>query len=153
MVARIHRTDVNFFVWKDDDNAIFDVDGHLLVGVYGTRGECLDLLKKWLATPSGGVARVDVDCDEVALMPHEHLALVGAPLRSESRRREPGAKKIATLGWPRFIDRATAPTWGTVSTPRPNRLVESVNPQQLAAQRTFAAASTRQKSNRSSCIA
>jgi hypothetical protein len=143
MVAGIHRADVNFFVWKDDDDAIFNVDGHLLVGVYGTRGECLDLLKKWLATPSSGVARVDVDCDEVAFVPHEHLALVWAPLRTESRRREPGTKKFAALGWPSFIDRAPAATWSTVSAPSSNRLVESFDPKELAAQRAFAATSPR----------
>jgi len=85
MVAGIHRAYVNFFVWKDDDNAIFNVDGDLLIGVHGPRGEYLDLLKKWFATPGGGVARVDVNGDEIALMPHEHLALVGPPLRTESR--------------------------------------------------------------------
>jgi len=147
MVAGIHRTHVNFFVWKNDDNAIFNVDGHLLIGVYGARGEYLDLLKKWLATPGGGVARVDMDCDEVALMPHEHLALVGPPLRTQSRHCEPGAKKFAAFGWACFIDRATAATWGTVSAPGSNRLVQSFNPKELAAQRTFAAAAARQKSN------
>ena len=35
VVARIHRADVNFLV-REDDNAIVDVDGHLLLGVYGT---------------------------------------------------------------------------------------------------------------------
>jgi hypothetical protein len=152
MVAGIHGTHVNFFVWKDDDNVIFNVDGHLLVGVYGTRGKYLDLLKKWLATPGGGVARVDVDCDEVALMPHEHLALVGPPLRTQSRRCEPGAKKFATLRWPRFIDCATAAAGGAVSAPSSNRLVESFNPEELAAQRAFAATSSRQEWDRVSRV-
>ena len=54
MVAGIHRPHVNFLVWKDNDDAIFNIDGHLLVGVYGTRCECLDLLKKRFTTPGGG---------------------------------------------------------------------------------------------------
>jgi hypothetical protein len=143
VVAGIHRAHVNFLVRKDDGNAISNVDGHLLIGVYGTRGEYLDLVEKWLATPGGGVARVDMDCDEVALMPQEHFALVGAPLGTESRRCEPSAKKIAALGWPGFIDRATAATGGTVSAPCSNRLVESLNPEKLATQRAFAATSPR----------
>jgi hypothetical protein len=108
-------------------------------------------LKKRLATPCGGVARVDVDCDEVAFMPHEHLTLVGAPLRTESRRCEPGAKKFAALGWPRFIDCTAAATRRAVSAPCSNRLVESFNPEELAAQRAFAATSSLDKSNWISC--
>jgi hypothetical protein len=152
MVAGIHRAHVNFLVWKNDDNAIFNVDGHLLIGVYGTRSEYLDLLKKWLATPGGGVARVDMDCDEVTLMPHEHPALVGAPLWTQSRHCEPGAKKFAAFGWACFIDRATAATRGTVSAPSSNRLVESFNPEELAAQRAFAATSSRQEWDRVSRV-
>jgi hypothetical protein len=87
MVTGIHCAHVDFLVREDDDDSVLDVNGHLLFGVYGARGECLDLSKKRFATPGGGVARIDVDRDEVSFMAHEHLAFVGAPLRAECCRR------------------------------------------------------------------
>ena len=36
VVARIHSAHVNFLVRKDDDDSIFNVNGHLLLGIYGT---------------------------------------------------------------------------------------------------------------------
>jgi hypothetical protein len=74
-----------------------------------------------------------VNGDQVAFMAHEHFALVWAPLRTQSRRCEPGANKLAALCWSCFIDSATAATRGAVSAPRPSRLVERFNVQELAA--------------------
>ena len=81
---RIQRSCFRRVLYDDDDSVCY-VDGHLLLCVYGTSGECFDLLKKRFATPGGWVTRVNMDRDEVALMAHEHLALIGAPLGSECR--------------------------------------------------------------------
>jgi hypothetical protein len=152
MVAWIHCAHVNFLVRKDDDNPIFYVDGHLLLDIDGLCCERLDLLKKRFATPSHRVARIDVNGDQVAFKAHEHLALVGAPLRTQIRRSEPVAIKVAALHWSGVIDGAAAATWGAVSAPYSNRLVERFNPREFAAQRAFAATSPGHEWNRISCI-
>src|SRR5262249_40539521 len=94
-----------------------------------------------LAAPGRRVARIHVNRDQIALHAQEHLALVRAPLRPEPRRRQPAAIEVAALRRTPLVDGASAAARGAVGAPRPNRFVERVDAQELAAQRALATAS------------
>ena len=73
----------NFLVWKDDENTVFHIDDYLLLAVNHFISEFFELLKKWFSAPSRGVARIDVNRDQIALHAQEHFTFVGAPLRAQ----------------------------------------------------------------------
>src|SRR5215467_4814720 len=61
MIARIHGADLDFLVRKDRDDAILDVDDHLLVEVGPLDRELLERAKIWLPAPGHGVVWVDMN--------------------------------------------------------------------------------------------
>src|SRR2546428_9232440 len=67
MIAGVHGADLDFLVRKDRDDAVLDVDDHLLVDVGPLDRELLERPKIRLPAPSGGVARIDMNCDQVAV--------------------------------------------------------------------------------------
>jgi hypothetical protein len=70
MIAGIHGADVNFLVWKDHDDPVLDVDDDALIGVDSFDGELLELVKIRFAPPGHGVARVDVNRDQLSVRFH-----------------------------------------------------------------------------------
>ena len=151
-VAGIHGTYVNFLVRKDDENSVFDVDDYLLLLVNRFFCEVFELPKKWFSAPSHGVAGIDVNREQIALHAQKHFTFVGTPLRAQRWRGQPRTIKIAALGWPAFVDGASAPTRGAMRAPYSNRLVECVNPEEFATQRALTATSPGHQLNHVICI-
>src|SRR5690242_17243009 len=80
LIARVHRPDIDLLMGEDDDHAVLDADCNLLLGTDGSGRKFLDPPMEWLAAPCLGLARIDMNRDEVALAADEHLAFVGPPL-------------------------------------------------------------------------
>src|SRR5882672_10962849 len=154
MIARIHGADLDFLVRKDRDDAVLDVDDHLLVDVGPLDGELLERAKIGLPAPRGGIARIDMNRDQLAVRFHAQDELTAArpPLLAEAWRHHPGAIEIATLGRPAVVDRAPVVAWCAVSAPCPGRLCERIDPNEFAAQRTLAAGASRHDRNRISFV-
>ena len=150
-VAGIHGTYVNFLVWKDDENSVFHIDDYLLLAINRFFCEFFKLPKKWFSAPSHGVTGIDVNREQIAFHTQKHFTFVGTPLRTQRWRGQPRTIKVAALGWPAFVDGASAATRGAMSAPGADRLVERINPKQLAAQRAVAATSTGHERNHVIC--
>ena len=150
-VAGIHGTYVNFLVWKDNENSVFYIDDYLLLAVNRLVCELFKLPKKWLSTPSHRVAWIDVNREQIALHAQKHFTFVGAPLRAQRWPGQPTAIKVAALRWPAFVDGASATTRRAMRAPYANRLVECVNPEELATQRALTATSPGHQLNRVIC--
>src|SRR5258706_9624583 len=99
MIARIHGADLNFLIRKDRDDAVLDVDDHLLVDVGPLDRELLERPIIWLPAPGAGVARIDMNRDQLAVRFHaqDELASARAPLPPAGWPHHPGAIKIAPL--------------------------------------------------------
>jgi hypothetical protein len=134
VIAGIHGADFDLFVGKDHDDAALYVNDHLLVGLQPVDGKFLELLKIRFATPSGGIARINVNRDQLAVRLHTHdqLAFIGAPRLAQTWRYHPGAKEIAALHWPAVVNRASTAARRAVAAPRSRRFGERVNPNELA---------------------
>jgi hypothetical protein len=87
------------------------------------------------AAPSGGIAWINVNRDQLAVRLHtqDHLAFIGAPvLAAQTRRYHPGAIELAALGWPPIVNPASAAARRAVGAPCSSRFGERVNPNELA---------------------
>src|SRR5215468_2527729 len=135
MIARIHGADLDFLIRKDRDDAVPDVDDHLLVDVGPFDGELLKCPKIRLPAPRRGVARIDMNRDQLAVRFHAQDKFTAArpPLLAEAWRYHPRAIEIATLGRPAIVDCAPAAARCAVSAPCPGRLCERIDPNELAA--------------------
>src|SRR5712671_4914240 len=82
MIARIHGADLDFLVRKNRDDAVLDVDDHLLVDVGSLDRELLERSIIWLPAPRSGVARIDMNSDQLAVGFHaqDELAATRPPL-------------------------------------------------------------------------
>src|SRR5262245_56144704 len=78
MVARIHDADLDFLIRKDRDDPVFDVDDHLLVGLGPLEGELLERSIIRLPAPRSGVARIDMNRDQLAVRFHAQDKLTAA---------------------------------------------------------------------------
>src|SRR5258708_6341411 len=150
MIARIHGADLDLLVREDHDDAILDVDDHPLIDVCPFDRELLERHKIRLPAPGGGVARVDVYRNQLAvrLDAQDELAFARAPLLAKTGRYHPGAIKAATLGRPAIVNRAPAVTRRAVHAPCSGRLCERIDPNEFAAKRTVAAATSGHDGNR-----
>jgi hypothetical protein len=151
-VAGIHGTYVDFLVWKDDENSVFHIDDYLLLALNRLVCEFFKLPKEWFSTPSHRVAWIDVNRKQIALHAPKHFAFVGAPLRAQHLPGQPTTIKIAALGWPAFVDGASATPRRAMRAPYANRLVECVNPEEFATQRAVTATSPGHQLNHLMCI-
>src|SRR5258707_1258444 len=106
MIAWIHRADLDLLVRKDREDAIPDVDDHLLIAVSPLDGEVLERPEIRLAAPCGGVAGIDMNRNQLAVRfyPQDEFAPGRAPLLAERRRDQPCAKEIAALRRPAVVD-------------------------------------------------
>src|SRR5713101_4227085 len=150
MIARIHGADLDFLIRKDRDDAVLDVDDHLLVDVGPLDRELLERPKIRLPAPRSGVARIDMNRDQLAVRfdAQDELASARAPLLAETWRLQPGAIKVATLRRAAVVDRAPAAAGCAVRAPCSRRFCERIDPNELAAERTVATAASRHDRNR-----
>ena len=74
------------------------------------------------------------DQPAIQLHPQDYLAPVGTPVLVETRRHHPRAIEVDALGWPLTINLASTAAGSAVGAPYSRRLVESVDPNELAAQ-------------------
>src|SRR5258708_32292639 len=117
MIARIHGADLDFLIRKDRDDAVLDVDDHLLVDIGPLDRELLERPKIRLPAPCRGVARLDMNRDQLAVRFHaqDELASARPPLLTAAWRYHPGPIKIPTLPRPAVLGRAPAPSRSAVS--------------------------------------
>src|ERR1700751_3108653 len=110
MIAGIHGANFDFLVGKDHDDGALYVNDHLLAGLQSVDRKLPELLKIRFAAPSGGVAWINVNRDQLAdrLHTHDHLAFIGPPVLAQTRRYHPGAIELAALGWPLIVNPASA---------------------------------------------
>jgi hypothetical protein len=143
MITGIHGADVNFLVGKDHNYPVSNVNHDPLIDIRAFDREFLQRLKIWLSAPRARITRINVCCDQPAirLHPQNYLAPVGAPALVQTRGHQPRAIEIDALGRPPTINLASATAWSAVLAPCSGRLVESVDPNELAAQRTIPATS------------
>lgn len=135
MIARIHGADLDLFVGKNHDDAVPDVDDHLLVAIGALDGQVLERPEIGLPPPGGWVARVDMDRDEPALrfQAEDKLAPARSPLLAQTGRCQPGAVEIAAFRRPAVVDPAAAIAGRAVRAPGSGRLGEGVDTNELAA--------------------
>src|SRR5882762_11769294 len=150
MIARIHGADLDFLVRKNRDDAVLDVDDHLLVDVGSLDRELLERSIIWLPAPRSGVARIDMNSDQLAVGFHaqDELAATRPPLLAETWRLQPRAIKVATLRRAAVVDRAPAAAGCAVRAPCSRRFCERIDANELAAERTVATAASRHDRNR-----
>src|SRR5258707_12707054 len=140
MIPRIHGADLDFLVWKDRDDAVLDVDDHLLVDVGPLDRELLERPEIRLPAPRGGIARIDRNRDQLAVRfpAQDELASARPPLLAEAWRLQPGAIKVATLRRAAVVDRAPTAAGCTVRAPCSRRFCERIDANEFTAQRTLA---------------
>src|SRR5258708_19368195 len=111
MIPRIHGADLDFLVWKDRDDAVLDVDDHLLVDVGPLDRELLERPEIRLPAPRGGIARIHMNRDQLALRFHapDELASAPPPPLPEAWRIQPNRTKAATLPPPAPLPRSPTP--------------------------------------------
>src|SRR5262245_48807212 len=150
MITRVHGADLDFLIREDRDDAVLDVDDHLLVDGGTLDRELFQCAKIRLPPPGCGVAWIDMNSNQFAIRfdAQDEFASVRAPLIPEGWRHHPGAIKIATLCRTAVVDPAPAAAGCAVSAPCSGRLCERIDPNELAAQRTLAAAASRHNRNR-----
>src|SRR5258707_3286351 len=119
MIARIHGADLDFLIRKDRDDAVLDVDDHLLVDIGPLDRELLERPKIRLPAPCRGVARIDMNRDQLAVRFHaqDELASARPPLLTEAWRYHPSAIKIATRRPPACVDRGPPAARGALDAP------------------------------------
>src|SRR5215471_5235615 len=106
MIAGIHGADFDFLVGKDHDDAVLYVNDHLMPGLLSVDCKLSKLLKIRFSAPSGGIAWINVNRDQLAIRLHtqDHLAFIGAPVLAQTRRYHPGAIEFAALDWPLIVN-------------------------------------------------
>src|SRR5260370_10731377 len=81
MIARIHGADLDFLIRKDRDDAVLDVDDHLLVDIGPLDRELLERPKIRLPAPCRGVARIDMNHAQLATRFHAYYEPTSALAR------------------------------------------------------------------------